>query len=336
MADRVPGRDLMVDEQPAEPAASNAPPRLPSLGASASGLVALLLVSAIRFIPIFGAIIAPLGLLPVIRFQASGELGIRAWGPVVGLLAVAWMTGLTSFAGSLLMAYALVIVLPAVSIEAWVRMRWNEGRWVLWASMGALGCSLLAVAGVALPDSPILASERWWNESLAMVSEIYQSAGMPEGEIERTLMTIEAASSVIPLLLPAAPILYYVAILFWIRPRLELLGMGLRVSAFESYRNDDWLAAVFAASGIGTLLLNGVPRWFAINALAVTLILYFVQGLAMIRAHLARWFGRGWLLRWGVALLCLQGPLPLVVATLGIADSFHPLRPRADDNGGTP
>jgi hypothetical protein len=325
----------MVEEQPAGSEASKVPPRLPSLGASASGLVALLLVSAIRFIPIFGAVIAPLGLLPVIRFQAGGEPGIRAWGPVVGLLVVVWMTGFASFAGSLLMAYVLVIVLPAVSIEAWVRWRWSESRWVLWASMAALGCSLAVVAGVALPDGPIQASERWWSESLAMVSELYQSAGMPESEIERTLMTIEAASSVIPLLLPAAPILYFVAILFWIRPRLELLGMGLQVPAFERYRNDDWLAALFAVSGIGTLLFSGVLRWAAINALALTLILYFIQGLAMIRAHLARWFGRGWLLRWGIALLCLQGPLPLVVATLGIADSFHPLRPRADDNGGT-
>ena len=51
--------------------------------------------------------------------------------------------------------------------------------------------------------------------------------------------------------------------------------------------------------------------------------------------------GRPWtgdrvarLVRWGIALLCLQGPLPLVVATLGIADSFRSLRPRVDDDGG--
>ena len=69
--------------------------------------------------------------------------------------------------------------------------------------------------------------------------------------------------------------------------------------------------------------------------LVTVLILYFVQGLAMIRAHLARWFGRGWLVRWGVVLLCLQIPIPLLVAALGVADSFHPLRPQVDDDGGT-
>jgi hypothetical protein len=64
------------------------------------------------------------------------------------------------------------------------------------------------------------------------------------------------------------------------------------------------------------------------------LILYFVQGLAIIRAHLARWIGRGWLVRWGVVLLCLQGPIPVLVTALGVADNFHPLRPRVDDDGG--
>jgi hypothetical protein len=106
------------------------------------------------------------------------------------------------------------------------------------------------------------------------------------------------------------------------------------VAAFEEYRNDDWLAAGFALAGLGTLFLAGTPRWIAVNVLIAVLILYFVQGLAMIRAHLARWLGKGWLVRWGVALLCLQGPLPLVVAALGIADGFFELRPRTGDDGG--
>jgi hypothetical protein len=168
-----------------------------------------------------------------------------------------------------------------------------------------------------------------------MMSELYASAGMQESEIERMLITIEPAGPLIALLLPTAPVAYFVVVLFWVRPRLPLLGLPVSVGEFEQYRNDEWLAALFACSGIGTLLLSGTFRWVALNLLALTLILYFVQGLAMIRAHLARWFGRGWLVRWGVALLCLQGPMPLLVATLGIADSFHSLRPRTDDDGGT-
>jgi hypothetical protein len=62
--------------------------------------------------------------------------------------------------------------------------------------------------------------------------------------------------------------------------------------------------------------------------------LYFVHGLAIIRAHLARWIGRGWFVRWGVALLCLPMPLPVLVSTLGIADSFYQLRPQTSETGG--
>jgi len=134
--------------------------------------------------------------------------------------------------------------------------------------------------------------------------------------------------------LPSVPVAYLVAVLFWVRPRLPVLGLPVEVGDFEAYRNDDWLAAAFVIGGVGTLLLSGIARWAAINLLVVVLILYFVQGLAMIRAHLARWIGRGWLVRWGVVLLCVQGPMPLLVAALGVADSFHPLRPQPDNNGG--
>ena len=80
----------------------------------------------------------------------------------------------------------------------------------------------------------------------------------------------------------------------------------------------------------------GRPRWVALNLLIAVLLLYFVQGLAMIRAHLARWVGRGWFVRWGVAFMCIYPPMPMLVATLGVADSFFSLRPTASDDGGNP
>ncbi len=126
----------------------------------------------------------------------------------------------------------------------------------------------------------------------------------------------------------------YLVVLFWVGPRLPLSATSMRRSV-QDFRNDEWLAVVFAITGIGTLALSGTARWVALNLLVVVLILYFVQGLAIIRAHLARWIGRGWLVRWGVVLLSLQVPMPLFVAALGVADSFHSLRPRVDEDGGT-
>jgi len=307
-------------------------PRIPRMGAAASGLVALLLVGGMFVIPFLGLFIAPLGSLPVLHFQSGGAPGHRAWGPVVALLVVAAITGMAGFVVQLLAAYLFLVVLPSMTVGLWTRWQWSEGRWVAVAALtGAAGC-LMAVAVIAAPQTPMEAVSGWLRAASADAGELYAAWGLAEGEVE---LALDAAESVASWVLPSVPVAYLVMVLFWIRPRLALLGAGVEVAPFEEYRNDEWLAAVFAVAGIGTLLLGGTVRWVAVNLLMTVLILYFVQGLAIIRAHLARWFGRGWLVRWGVALLCLQGPLPLLVAGLGVADSFHPLRPQANDDGGT-
>jgi len=286
-------------------------PRIPRMGAAASGLVALLLVGGMFVIPFLGLFIAPLGSLPVLHFQSGGAPGHRAWGPVVALLVVAAITGMAGFVVQLLAAYLFLVVLPSMTVGLWTRWQWSEGRWVAVAALtGAAGC-LMAVAVIAAPQTPMEAVSGWLRAASADAGELYAAWGLAEGEVE---LALDAAESVASWVLPSVPVAYLVMVLFWIRPRLALLGAGVEVAPFEEYRNDEW---------------------FAVNLLMTVLILYFVQGLAIIRAHLARWFGRGWLVRWGVALLCLQGPLPLLVAGLGVADSFHPLRPQANDDGGT-
>ena len=307
-------------------------PRIPRMGAAASGLVALLLVGGLFVIPFLGLLIAPLGSLPVLHFQSGGAPGHRAWGPVVALLVVAAMVGMAGFAIPLLGAYLLLVVLPSASIELWTRWQWSEGRWVAVASLTGVVACLVTTAVIAAPQTPMEAVSVWIRAASGEAGELYAAWGLAEGEVE---LALDAAERIASWVLPSVPVAYLVMVLFWIRPRLVLLGTNVEVARFEEYRNDEWLAAVFAVAGVGTLLTGGMLRWVAVNLLMAVLILYFVQGLAIIRAHLARWFGRGWLVRWGVVLLCLQGPLPLLVAGLGVADSFHPLRPQANDDGGT-
>ncbi len=321
----------MDSESTPTPETEAAPPRLPRFGAAASGLVALLLVGALFAIPLLGLLIAPLALLPVAHFQAGGAGGVRAWGPVVGLLVVASVAGMAGFALPLLAAYVLLVVLPAASIEAWAKGQWSEGRWAAVTVLVATVLVLVAVAVLAAPSTPMAAVSGWLRAEAANASEVYEAFGVGEGEVE---LALDAAERMASWVLPSIPLAYLVVVIFWARPRLALLGYPMASGAFEDYRNDEWLAAVFAVSGIGTLVLQDTARWAALNVLVVVLILYFVQGLAIIRAHLVRWIGRGWLVRWGVVLLSLQVPMPLFVAALGVADSFHSLRPRVDEDGG--
>jgi hypothetical protein len=307
--------------------------RMPRMGAGASGLVSLLLVAAVFALPFFGLIVAPLGLIPVLHFQSSGAPGVRAWGWVVVMLVIGSMAGIGPFPLLLLATYAVVVVLPAISVELRIRTGLGEARWI--AATVMAGC-LLVVVGVAiatLPSGPVEVIATAIRGAEAQAKEMYGAAGVAEADIE---LAIDSMVHIVPWVFPSVLAIYLTIIVFWVRPRLPLLGYPFTVVVFEQYRGDEWLAAVFSLAGLGTLLLDGTARWLALNLLIAVLVLYFVQGLAMIRAHLARWLGRGWFVRWGVALLCLMWPMPVFVTVLGVADSFFPLRPAVSDDGGNP
>jgi hypothetical protein len=324
---------MTLNDEPDQAAEATpvAGPRMPRFGAGASGLVSLLLVAAILVIPLFGLLIAPLGLIPVLHFQADGSPGIRAWGWVVLVLGAAAFLGLGSLPLLLLAAYTLVVVLPATSVEIWARTGWSEARWVALTVLGALALVLVGLAAATAPAGPVDGVASAMREAADEAKEMYGAMGFAEGEIE---LAFDASEQVMPWVLPSVAVAYLVIVLFWIRPRIPILGYGMTVGAFEDYRGDEWLAAGFAVAGLGALFAEGLLRWVALNLLIAVLLLYFVQGLAMIRAHLARWVGRGWFVRWGVALMCVYPPMPLLVAALGVADSFFPLRPTASDDGG--
>jgi Predicted membrane protein (DUF2232) len=326
---------MTTTEEPEDTAAATpaAVPRVPRFGAGASGLVSLLLVAGVLVVPIFGLLIAPLGLVPVLHFQADGSPGIRAWGWIAVLLAIGALGGFGPFPLALLAAYSLIVVIPAVSVELWAKLGLSEGRWISLTVFAALAAVLVGLATVTMPAGPVEGVAEGMRAAEADAKEMYGAMGFAEGEIE---LAFDASERFVPWVLPSVITVYVIMVLFWIRPRIPLLGYRVQVSSFEDYRGDEWLAAVFALSGLGALFLSGSLRWVALNLLIAALLLYFVQGLAMIRAHLARWVGRGWFVRWGVALICIYPPMPILVMTLGVADSFFPLRPTASDDGGNP
>lgn len=304
--------------------------RRAGFGAAGSGAFSVLLVGSLFALPMVGMAIAPLGAIPVLHYQAGGRAGVRAWGgAVLALTVAAFVPAVGPIAAAVLGVYLLVVVVPTVTVAAWHRLGWSEGRW---AAIAVVLAAILVVATVlvaAWPEPPVASSKLWLRAVIEQAETA--SAGMlaDVGDLE-----LDAFEGVASWLLPAIPVAYLLLILFWVRPRLAVLGYPMTIGSFEDYRSEELLPVAFAAAGVATLLFEGTARWVALNLLVAVLLLYFVHGLAIIRAHLARYLGRRWYVRWGVALVCLTNPLPPVVALLGLADSFFNLRPRPREDGG--
>jgi len=299
------------------------------LGVVTAGLLSVLLYLSLLGLPLLGVFVAPMAAVPVIQVRAGGRPPVLAWGwPALLLATVAVVGGATAL--GVLVGYLLLVAWPATTAEWWSEGGWTEGRWV--AVTTALGLVLvLALAAALSGGDPVGATRALIHRAGLQAEPMYLDLGFGRGEIA---LMLDRAERTLGWVLPGMLTGYLVMTLFWLRPRLPFVGLPVEVGPFEQYRNDEWLPAAFAAAGAGTVLLHGVPRWVAVNALMVVLILCFVQGLAIIRAHVARFVGRGLLVRWGLGLICLQVPLVFLVAALGMIDSFRSLRPAAVTDDG--
>ena len=307
------------------------PTRPPSLGPVVSGLLSLFLAGSFVLLGPIALIVAPLAVIPILRFEAERGHSVLVWGPVVVILVAVAFAGGGVAALVVLGAYLMVAVLPTVSVITWRRSGWPEGRWAAVTVMGFALVLVTVAVVVTLPQGPVDVVAQWSRTAAEDAGELYTSMGLSRGEVQRAM---DQAQWFVAWTLPSMLVFYLVAVLFWVRPRLALLGLNVPAGSFEDYRSDEWLPLAFALTGLGAVVLDGTSRWVALNLLLPVLALYFVHGLAIIRAHLARWIGRGWLVRWGVAILALQMPLPAVVALLGLVDAFRPLRPQLNEDGG--
>ncbi len=300
------------------------------LGPIVAGLLSLLIYLSLVGLPLIGVVVAPLSAIPVLSIRLAGRPPVLAWGWPALLLAVAAYVGGPS-AVVLLAGYLLLVALPATTAEAWERAGWSEALWAEVSTAIALVVALLLVAALAWPAPPHEATARWLAEAAERAQAFYGEMGMDRARMSLLLDWWQVSFAWI---LPSAVVAYVVLALFWLRPRLPLVGFGVGAGPFERYGNDEWVPAAFALGGAGTMLLGGTARWVAANLLGAALILCFVHGLAIIRAHLGRLVGRGWLVRWAVALVAIQMPIALLVAALGLIDPFRRLRPAIPEDHG--
>jgi uncharacterized protein YybS (DUF2232 family) len=300
-------------------------------GPALAGFLSLAAVASLVFVPLLGAFIALLGAVPLVYLVAEGRPSILGWGWVAIVLAGAALAWGGVWFGAALLAYLLLAVLPAVSVEAWVRRPWPTGRWLA----GIAAVAFLALCGflIALfyPASP---PDEIAGRLTAALAETMQmmgtmGGGMGAGEL------LEQGVQLSAYLAPALGATYVLSAALWVRPRLPLLGLPRGEEPFALYSSEEWLPVPFAIGGLGWVFATGTVKWLATNLFVTVLGLYFLHGLAIIHFYLGRRFGSNRWVRLAVALFALQIPVALALSALGLTDAFVRLRRGGAYDGGS-
>ena len=235
------------------------------------------------------------------------------------------------------LAIALV-ALPAVALFAAARdgRRRDDVLLVVFALTGIGGlASLLGVSIATGRDPGAVLASRW----AALVPEMlanYRSSGWNESslaaiarlfEFGRVLVEEQLAGLVL-----AVAVLHAALVVYGFARGAGLAEADWSEPSFSRFRTPLAAAAAFVPAGLLAAVGGAELRRAAVDLLLPLGVLFFLRGLAIIRALLDR--GRAGLVgRALVYVLVFQMPFPLLLALSGLFDEFVDVRRRLEKRG---
>lgn len=287
-------------------------------------------------IPPAGLLLVPIGAARLARAALEAAttaeaLATAALAPPAAVLAGFLVAG---GGGSAAILATALFSLPALALLAAARDARRQGD-VLLVVAAAAGIGLLSVLlGVLASGTdpgPWLAAQL--AEKLPEIVAYYRTAGWDESAIEAATRVFRLAESALegqlPGLVLAAAVLFGGAVVY---PLGRLWGddkQDLLERSFSLFATPLWAAVAFIPAGLVAVLGHGTARAAAVDLLLPLLALFFLRGLAIIRALLDRWRA-GPFLRALVYLVVFQMPLPFVLAFGGLLDEFVDVRGRVE------
>ena len=225
------------------------------------------------------------------------------------------------------------VALPALGLVAGATAgrRREELVWLSAAlsGVGALG-ALLAVTLVEGADPGALLAARL-DAFRPELIEFYRKAGWTEETLAATGAAFDRMRDLVAWQLPglvlAGCAIHAALLVYAFGRRAGLDEAPLAPGSFATFRTPLAAAAAFVPAGALAALADGLAARAAVTILIPLGTLFFLRGMAIIRALLDR--GRvGLLIRAPVYVLAVQMPIPVLVAIGGLLDEFLDFRGR--------
>ncbi|BCS53151.1 YybS family protein [Geobacter sp. SVR] len=215
----------------------------------------------------------------------------------------------------------------------------GASRSIAWATAAGLGiCSMAALAvAVTSGQNPHLLAVKEINDSITHAISLYEKAGIKGEELDLVKQSMAMAAGLIVKIYPALITIALIAIsglnLALLKRSSSRWNFELRIGDFKDFRNAQLLVWLLIVAGFAMLADTPVITVPALNVLAVLAVLYFLQGLAVITAVLARQAFSGILKAALYLMLLFQPYLSALVAIIGIFDLWGDFRtPRNQEN----
>jgi hypothetical protein len=280
---------------------------------------------------IFSGLLAP---FPAAYFRFRHG---RGTGIIIVLGATAAMTayfGLSAGVFYLVQCGLIALLLPELLLRGFSATRsivWTTAASVVLLTAAVLFFSI--TSGQNVHQMAVAEIQK----SVAQAVAIYEKSGVKGEELEVLRQTMATAADLVIRMYPALITITLVAMvgcnLALLRRFTAAMGFSFNISDFRAYRNPEILVWGLIASGFALLAGDRIVTTPAINVLAIIVVLYFLQGLAVISTVIARQSIAG-VLRAGLYIMLLLQPyLAALVAAIGIFDLWGDFRtPRKQEN----
>jgi uncharacterized protein YybS (DUF2232 family) len=173
--------------------------------------------------------------------------------------------------------------------------------------------------------------------SLKQATEMYKKGGVQGEDLELVKQTMTTVAALLHRLYPALITIMFIVIsicnLALLKKTTAASTQSLAIDEFNSFKNPDLMVWVVITTGFALLLPGQLVTASAQNILLVVAVLYFFQGLAVVKTVIERQALAG-ILRIGLYIMLIFQPyLATFVAAIGLCDLWVDFRtPKKQEN----
>lgn len=232
----------------------------------------------------------------------------------------------------------ILVALPAVGLFAVARdgRRRDVVLLAVFALTGIGGLAVLLGAAVATGRDPGAALAGRWAALVPEMLANYRASGWSESSVTTVARLFEFGRVLIEEQLPgivlAVAMIHAALVVYGFARGAGLAEADWSEASFSLFRTPLAAAVAFVPAGLLAAVAGAELRRPAVDLLLPLGVLFFLRGLAIIRALLDR--GRAGLVgRALVYVLVFQMPFPLLLALSGLLDEFVDVRTRLEKKG---